>query len=209
MKRLFSLLALTLGLAGTAAAQTAVRITPTLGAFQPMLPVVSVADGRNPDVELQSAPAVGLELEVAPRRAPWMHLYGGLTYTTPRLYLSGAMVSEPANGTSTRATLLIPTAGVVLAPRIRHLPVRPTLRLGLGAKSYTFDLVEQPDRVTDLTGDLGIGMAGAGPGPVVFTAEARWLPSRFDARNLPVPVVRASGQDQNDWMFQIGMRMAR
>ncbi len=207
MKRILTLLALVMTAAGTAAAQTAVRVTSTLGAFQPMLPVVSVADGRNPDVELQSAPAVGLELGVAPRRAPWLQLYGGLTFTTPRLYLSGAMESQPVNGASTRATLLIPTAGVVLSPAVRGLPVRPTLRLGAGAKSYTFDLVEQRGRVTDVTGDLGIGFTSGRPGPVSFTAEARWLPSRFDARNLPNRAAGAHAQDQNDWMFQIGMRL--
>jgi hypothetical protein len=205
MKRITAVIALLLGAPGVLAAQ--VRITPTLGAFQPMLPMVSVADGLNPDVELQSAPAVGLELAVAPRRAPWLQLYGGLTYTTPRLYLSGAMESNPVNGASTRATLLIPTAGVVMAPSVRGLPVRPTLRLGAGVKSYTFDLVEQRDRVTDFTGDLGIGFTTGHPGPVSFTAEARWLPSRFDARNLPIRTTGGHGQDQNDWMFQIGMRL--
>jgi hypothetical protein len=207
MTRILALLALTFGLAGTAAAQAGVRITPTLGAFQPMLPVVSVADGRNPDVELESAPAVGLELGVAPRRAPWLQVYGGLTYTTPRLYLSGAMESNPVNGASARATLLIPTAGVLLSPRVPGLPVRPTLRLGAGVKSYTFDLVEQRGRVTDFSGDLGVGFTTGRPGPVSFTAEARWLPSRFDASNLPIRATGGRGQDQNDWMFQLGMRL--
>lgn len=207
MNRLLAVLTLMLGLVGTAGAQAAVRITPTLGAFQPMLPMVSVADGRNPDVELESAPAVGLELGVAPGRTPWLTVYGGLTYTTPRLYLSGAMESHSVNGASTRSTLLIPTAGIVLSPAPRRLPVRPTLRLGLGAKSYVFDLVEQRDRVTDLTGDLGIGFTSGRPGPVSFTAEARWLPSRFDARSLPIRVMGGRGQDQNDWMFQLGMRL--
>ncbi|HEY0015742.1 MAG TPA: hypothetical protein VGC13_05465 [Longimicrobium sp.] len=207
MKRISALIALLLGAPGVLPAQAAVRVTPSLGAFQPMLPVVSVADGRNPDVELESAPAVGLELGVAPRRTPWVQLYGGLTYTTPRLYLSGAMESQPVNGTSTRATLLIPTAGVVLSPTLRGVPVRPTLRLGAGVKSYTFDLAEQRDRVTDLTGDVGLGFTTGRPGPVSFTAEARWLPSRFDARNLPIRATGGRGQDQNDWMFQLGMRL--
>jgi hypothetical protein len=207
MKRILALLAAVMAAASPAAAQPAVRVTPTLGAFQPMLPMVSVADGRNPDVELESAPAVGLELGVAPRRTPWLQVYGGLVYTTPRLYLSGVMESQPVDGASARATLLIPTAGVVLSPTVRGLPLRPTLRLGAGAKSYTFDLVEQRDRVTDFTGDLGIGFTTGRPGPVSFTAEARWLPSRFDARNLPVRAVGGQEQDQNDWMFQIGMRL--
>jgi hypothetical protein len=207
MKRFLIPLALSLGMAGTASAQAAVRVTPTLGSFQPMLPMVSVANGRNPDVELQSAPAVGLELGVAPRRAPWLQFYGGLTYTTPRLYLSGAMESNPVNGGSTRATVLIPTAGIILSPRAGRLPVRPTLRLGAGVKSYTFDLVEQRDRVTDPAGDVGIGFTTGRAGQLAFTAEARWLPSTFDARNLPIRVAGGREQDQNDWMFQLGMRV--
>lgn len=207
MKRVLFALALAVSAAGSAEAQGRVRITPYVGAFEPMLPVVSVADGRNPDVELESAPAVGVDVEVAPRRPGWLHLYGGVMYTTPRMYLSGAMQSHPANGTSVRSTLLIPTAGVVLAPRVGGLPVRPTLRLGVGAKSYAFDLAEQRDRVTDLTGDLGIGIAGDARGPVSFTAEARWLPSRFNARNLPIAATGGQEQDQNDWMFQLGVRL--
>ncbi len=206
MKRTILALALAAGAALPAGAQT-LRIKPYVGAFQPMLPMVSVADGRNPDVELASAPAVGLELAVAPRGATWVHAYGGLTFTTPRLYLSGAMESEPVNGTSARSTLLIPTAGVVLSPRLGTLPVRPTLRLGVGLKSYTFDLVEQRDRVTDFTGDVGLGFAADAPGPASVTAEARWLPSRFDARNLPIRATGGAGQDQNDWMFQLGLRL--
>jgi hypothetical protein len=207
MMRILPLLVIAMATAGTASAQTALRVTPTLGAFEPMLPMVSVADGQNPDVELESAPAVGLELGLAPARAPWLQMYAGLTYTTPRLYLSGAMESQPVNGTSARSTLLIPTAGLVLSPGVRGLPVRPTLRLGAGVKSYTFDLVEQRDRVTDFTADVGIGFTSGRPGPVSFTAEARWLPSRFDARNLPIRTTGGRGQDQNDWMFQLGMRL--
>jgi hypothetical protein len=207
MKRTILALALLVGAAQTAQAQSALRIKPYVGAFQPMLPMVSVADGRNPDVELESAAAVGLELEVAPRRLGWLHLYSGVPYTSPRLYLSGAMQSQPANGTSVRSTLLIPTAGLIAAPRVGRMPVRPTLRLGLGAKHYAFDLAEQRNGVTDLTADLGLGFATDGPGPASFTAEARWLPSRFDARNLPIASMGGSEQDQNDWMFQLAVRL--
>lgn len=136
MKRTILALALLAGAAQTAQAQSALRIKPYMGAFQPMLPMVSVADGRNPDVELESAAAVGLELEVAPRRLGWLHLYGGVTYTTPRLYLSGAMQSQPANGTSVRSTLLIPTAGLLVAPRVGGCRCAP--RSGWGwARSTT------------------------------------------------------------------------
>jgi hypothetical protein len=204
MRRTLAALAALLALAGGAQAQTTVRLKPYVGAFTPMLPVVAVNDGAHPDVEMQSAPAVGMELEAAPR--PWLRVYGGVTWTAPRLNLSGVMVSSPVNGASTGTSLLIPTAGVILAPRVGRVGVRPTLRLGAGAKRYRFDLVEQRGSVTDFTGDFGVGLAGADDGPVGVAAEARWLPSRFVAGNLPVRAIGATRQDQNDWLFQLSLR---
>ncbi|MBW3656748.1 MAG: hypothetical protein KY444_11650 [Gemmatimonadetes bacterium] len=203
MKRFFGVLALVFGMAGTASAQSALRITPGVGSFAPMLPVISIDDGQNPDVELESAPAATLEFGYAPRS--WATLYGGLTYTAPRLVLSGAMESSPANGASTRTNLLIPTAGVMLSRQLGRTTLRPALRLGLGVKSYKFDMVEQDDRVTNFTGDLGLGLS-AGEGPVTMSAEARWLPSTFNARSLPIRSMGGSDQDQNDWVFQLGFR---
>jgi len=204
MRRSLGVLAALVCLAGTASAQSAVRLKPYVGAFAPMLPVVAVDDGRNPDVEMQSAPAVGMELEAVANH--WLRAYAGVTYTAPRLTLGGVMQAGPVNGLSTGTTLLIPAAGVILAPRIGGLAVRPTLRLGAGAKRYHFDLVEQRRAVTDFTGDLGVGIAGADEGPVSFAAEARWLPSRFSADNLPVGAIGHLRQDQNDWLFQLSFR---
>ncbi|HEX9937070.1 MAG TPA: hypothetical protein VGB15_08100, partial [Longimicrobium sp.] len=73
MRRTLAALAALLALAGGAQAQTTVRLKPYVGAFTPMLPVVAVNDGAHPDVEMQSAPAVGMELEAAPR--PWLRVY--------------------------------------------------------------------------------------------------------------------------------------
>ena len=203
MIRYLGVLALVFGVAGTAPAQSALRISTSAGSLVPMLPLVSVNDGQNPDVELQSAPAVGLELGFAARS--WATVYGGLTYASPRLVLSGAMETRPVDGPSVRTNLLIPTAGVQLSRQLGATSVRPSLRLGLGVKSYTFDLYDQDDRVTRLTGDLGLGIS-AGEGPVVMSAEARWLPSTFSARSLPIRATGGTGQDQNDWMFQLGFR---
>ena len=72
-------------------------------------------------------------------------------------------------------------------------------------KRYKFDLAEQDDRVGNLTGDLGLGLF-AGDGPVTLSAEARWLPSSFSARSLPIRAVGGTDPDQNDWMFQLGFR---
>jgi hypothetical protein len=205
MRRIPVVLALLLaGAAGTAEAQSALRIKPYVGAFAPSLPVVSVGDGRNPDVELESAPVMGVELEVVPRH--WLRVYGGVAYAAPRMNLSGAMRLEEVDGSSVRTTLLLPTAGVVLSPSLGSRSLRPSLRLGLGAKRYTFDMARQRDAVTDLTGDLGIGISAGEEGPVSLSAEARWLPSRFDGRNLPMPVVGGGQQDQNDWLFQLAFR---
>jgi hypothetical protein len=106
-----------------------------------------------------------------------------------------------------RTNLLIPTAGVQLSRQLGATSVRPSLRLGLGlgVKSYTFDLDDQDDRVGNLTGDLGLGIS-AGDGPVSMTAEARWLPSTFSARSLPIRAMGGTDQDQNDWTFQVGFR---
>lgn len=204
MRRMLAALVLSACAVGSGHAQGPLRLKPYVGAFAPMLPVVAVDDGHDPDVEMQSAPAVGLELEAVP--AAWLRVYAGVTYTAPRLSLSGAMVSNPVNGASAATSLLIPSAGVILAPRVGRLAVRPTLRLGAGAKRYHFDLVERHGAVTDFTGDLGVGVTAADDGPVGVSAEARWLPSRFDAANLPVPVVAARRQDQNDWLFQLSFR---
>lgn len=203
MKRFFGVLVLLLGVAGTASAQSALRINTSVGSFSPMLPTVSVDDGANADVELESAPAVGLELGFAARS--WATLYGGLTLAQPRLVLSDAMESSPVNGTSVRTRLLVPTAGVMLSRSLARTSLRPTLRLGLGVKSYSFDLAEQDDRVTNLTGDLGLGLA-AGDGAVTLAAEARWLPSTFNATSLPIRAMGGTEQDQNDWIFQLGFR---
>lgn len=203
MTRIFGVLALLAGVASTAQAQSALRVNSSLGAFTPMLPVVSVNDGRNPDVELQSATAATLELGYAARS--WATVYAGITYAQTRLVLSGALESSEVNGASARTSLLIPTAGVMLSRGLGSTTLRPSLRLGLGVKSYRFDLAEHDDRVGNLTGDLGLGLS-AGEGPVTMTAEARWLPSTFDASSLPMRALGNTDQEQNDWLFQLGFR---
>jgi hypothetical protein len=202
MKRFFGVLALVC-VAGTASAQSALRINTSVGSFTPMLPVISVNDTRNADVELESATATTLELGYVARS--WATVYGGLTYTQPRLVLSGALETHQVNGASSRTNLLIPTLGVMLSRPIGQTSIRPNLRLGIGVKSYKFDLAEQDDRVGNLTGDLGLGFS-AGDGPVSMTAEARWLPSTFNARSLPIRATGNTDQDQNDWLFQLGFR---
>lgn len=203
MKRYFGVVALLLGVTGTATAQGALRISTSAGSLTPMLPLVSVNDGQHADVELQSAPAVGVELGFAARS--WLDIYGSLLYASPRLALSGAMETREADGTSVRTNLLVPTAGVLLSPRLGTAALRPTVRLGVGVKSYTFDLYDQDDRVGNFTGDLGLGVT-SGAGPVEMSAEARWLPSTFNARSLPIRAMGGTDQAQNDWTFQLGFR---
>lgn len=203
MRLVLCVLALVVAVAGTASAQGALRISTSLGSFTPVLPLVSVDDGQNPDVELESATAATLEMGIAAR--PWVTLYAGVTYAQPRLALSGAMESAEVNGATARTSLLIPTAGVLLSGALRSSTVRPTLRLGLGVKSYRFDLAEQDGRVGNLTGDLGIGLS-AEEGPVTMTAEARWLPSSFKVSSLPIRATGDTSQAQHDWIFQLGFR---
>ena len=57
----------------------------------------------------------------------------------------------------------------------------------------------------DFTGDVGMGIESIG-GPVLFTAEARWMPSSFDPAFLPIRTTTSPKQRQNDWVFLLGVK---
>jgi hypothetical protein len=209
MRRLVSLLIAALaGTEGAAAAQERpFSVRPSIGVFAPALPLVAVADGYHPHVRLGGGPLVGMEIGY--RIAPAVGVYGGVSTVLTRLYHSGAMELRDVDGPySSRATLVTPTAGIQLSPRFSALDIEPTVRLGIGSKLYYFDLHDVNSPVANLTGDLGVGIL-AGAGPLRVLAEARWMPSRFDARYLPVRTMGSERQTQNDWTFQIGFRTGR
>ncbi|HEV2124754.1 MAG TPA: hypothetical protein VGW38_18560 [Chloroflexota bacterium] len=206
MKRLLTTLAaLLFGAAGSGTAQEGtLTVRPHLGVFTPGLPLVAIADGYNPHVQLGGAPAVGLELEYQFR--PLFAFYGGVTSVFTRLYHSGVMELRDVDAPhSSRATLLSPVAGLLVTPQVGTLAIQPTVRVGFGTKLYYFDLHDVNSPVADLTADIGFGFA-AGSGPVRLLAEVRWMPSRFDARYLPIRTIGNQSQTQNDWAFQMGFR---
>lgn len=211
MQRIFMIvLSLSLAVAGTARAQQSppqqspVTIRPGVGLFAPLMPLVSVDDGENPDVELQPGGSAGIELGV-PIEA-WVEAYGGLSAVFTRIDNASSILElrDVDAFTSSRVNLYLPTAGVLLRP-MPGSDVQPVIRLGAGAKLYAIDLFDVDDIVTDFTGDVGLGItAEAGPS-LSITAEGRWLPSSFDPAFLPIRLPESglqSNQFQNDWVFQ-------
>jgi hypothetical protein len=176
-----------------------------IGVFTPALPLVAIGGGQHPNVMLGGAPAIGLELEYQWRTR--LAFYADVSSVFTRLYHSGVMELQGVDGAhSSRATLLSPTAGVLFTPRVGTLALQPTLRAGLGTKLYHFDLQDADGPVADLTGDVGLGFA-VNSGALRFVAEARWMPSRFEANHLPIRAYGNLRQMQNDWTFQMGFRV--
>ena len=210
MKNLVSTLALLVGVTGVASAQVLpVQQDPKLslhvmvGVFAPVLPVVSIADGRNPSVELESATAVAAELNY--RLGARIEIYGGITHVRSRMNHSSAMELEGPGRPSSPVNVFTPTGGFLLRFRLGNLFVQPTVRLGAGIKFYEFNILEVTDGVQDFTGDIGIGIESIG-GPVFVTAEARWMPSQFDPAFLPIRTTTSPKQLQNDWVFLLGVK---
>jgi hypothetical protein len=197
---LVALSAAMLSASGLSAQSLAVR--SHLGTFAPLMPLVAIGDGYNNDIELGAAPAYGLALDVG--LTPAVSIYGGIQATFTRLNHSGVMELRDLDGhSSSRVNLLMPTGGFIYSPEIGKSAIRPTIRLGAGVKLYDFDLYDVKKLTSNLVGDAGLGFS-AGSGPIALTTEARWLPSRFDARTLPLRVIGNTMQNQNDWLFSVG-----
>lgn len=189
-------------LSASALPAQSIAVRPHLGTFAPLMPLVAFGDGYSNDVELSSAPAFGLAVDV--ELIPALSLYGGVQGTFTRLNHSPAMELRDMDGlNSSRVGLLVPTGGFLFSPALGGSVLRPTLRLGAGVKLYDFDLYDANKLVTNLVGDAGIGFT-AGTGAISLTTEARWLPSRFDAKTLPIRVSGDAMQLQHDWVFSIG-----
>jgi hypothetical protein len=192
--------------ATTARAQESqLSVRPHVGAFAPGMSLVAVADGYHPNVQLGGGPLAGFDLRYRARRG--LTVYGGVTSVFTRLYHSSVMeLREVDSPHSSRVTLVTPTGGVLFTPRFRDGPAQPVLRVGAGSKIYYFDLYDVNQPVADLTGDFGIGLT-AGSGSLRLAADARWMPSRFDASYLPIRVVGNEKQQQSDWSFELGFRL--
>ena len=215
MKKLILTLALLFGASSVAMAQDgAVSIRPHMGVYAPAYALVQIDDGYHSHFEMGAGPLVGLGIDVNVLR-PWVNLYGNFTGAFSRLHHSPVMeLRDVDNPASSRANIYMPTVGLFLAPAIGQiipalgdLPIQPTVRLGLGAKLYDFDLWDRRGGlVSDFTGDLGFGFL-TGAGPVSYSVEARWAPSTFDAQMLPIRAYGNTDQTQNDWFFQMGMQL--
>lgn len=212
MKNLVSTLALLVGVTGVASAQLPptqrepkLSLHTMAGVFAPILPVVSIADGQNASVELESGSAVAAELtySLGPRLGGQVALYGGFTHVRSRMNHSSAMELDGPFRSTSPVNVTTPTLGFLYRRQVGDLNVQPTLRLGVGVKFYEFNILEVQGGVQDFAGDVGIGITSVG-GPVSFTAEARWMPSGFDPAFLPISTASSPKQLQSDWLFLLG-----
>jgi hypothetical protein len=213
MKSVLGALSLQLGLAGAVWGQAApasevsipkVTVTAYVGVFAPVLPVIAIKNGRDASIALQSSPAVGIEL--AYHFSAALGIYGGLTHVRSQINHSTAMVLVDPPSAESPVGVFTPTGGLVWSPQLWNWQVRPTFRIGAGAKFYDIALVEVKHGVQDFSGDLGFGLMGTSGG-VTLVAEARWMPSQFDPAYLPVRIVEGKKQFQNDWVFELGAKL--
>lgn len=222
MKRIVGALALVAGVAGSSLAQaSAIPPTPEtrpsgagistyVGMFAPVLSLVPIKNGVDPDVRLDAAPSLAAEVTWPFWRA--LSAYGGLSHVRTRVNHSSAMVftgTDEQRMADSRVNLTTPSLGLLYAPTISWLTFRPTIRIGGGVKFYDFQLREVANGVQDPMADLGFGIMSVASSDVAFLAEARWMPSKFDPKFLPIPIVSGDPQLQNDWVFHIGFRFGR
>ena len=142
MKNLVSTLALLVGVTGVASAQLPqIQREPKLslhtmaGVFAPILPVVSIADGQNASVELESSTVVAAELGyrlITLSGDKRVVVYGGMTHIRSRMNHSSAMVLDGPARPSSPVNMFTPTGGFKLHWPLGGLSVEPTLRLGAG-----------------------------------------------------------------------------
>jgi hypothetical protein len=176
------------------------RLGAATGAYAPFSSLIKTADSR--DTHLAAGPAFSLDLQY--QAIDYLSVYGNGMISFGTITL-GSAIRPAVLGPSDQVTMIAATAGVLLAPTDwfgEHL--QPTLRLGGGLKSYSFDLVDT-DGQARLTGDIGLGLRGMGLGVIDVTAEVRYLPSSFDQAKLPIRGIAPQDQRQNDLVFAIGV----
>ncbi len=141
MKNLVSTLALLVGVTGVASAQLLpIQREPKLslhtmvGVFAPILPVVSIADGQNASVELESGSAVAAELiySLGTRLGGQVALYGGVTHVRSRMNHSSAMELDGPFRSTSPVNVTTPTLGFLYRRQVGDLDVQPMVRLGVG-----------------------------------------------------------------------------
>jgi opacity protein-like surface antigen len=169
------------------------------GAWAPLSSLIRAADSF--DTRLSAGPVFSLEARYLAADPVTLYASALLAFSTIRL---GSSIRPDVVGPSDQCVVGGGTAGVVLGPTDRpgeH--IRPTLRLGGGVKWYRFDLTGVDSQLRP-AGDLGVGLAGAGAGPIEVSAEVRYLPGSFDQSRLPTRGIETQNQRQTDLMFTIG-----
>ncbi len=175
------------------------RIGAATGSYVPFSSLIKSADTRN--TRLQAGPAFSLELQYTAHRSVAVYLNGIGAFSNIDL---GSAIRPGVVGPSSQVLLATGAAGVLLTADFLGDRVLPTLRLGGGFKSYSFDLTDAESQFRP-TGDVGLGLRGIGLGPIDVTAEVRYLLSTFDQAKLPVRGIATQNQRQNDLMFTVGV----
>ncbi len=195
------LVAATCILASAASAQAPTAPSPwtigfSTGAYFPASALIKATDSNT---ELSAGPAFSFEGQYLVASSAAIYANGTLGLGSVRL---GSSIQPEVTGPSTQVTLLVGTAGVLLAPDWWGGTVEPTLRLGGGLKWYGFDLTGAENQLRP-TGEIGLGLRSAGSGTVQVGGEVRYLPSSFDQSKLPTRGIATQEQQQNDFVFSV------
>jgi hypothetical protein len=228
MKRIVGALALLAGVAATMSAQAQapqasaaagpgkshLGFATYVGTFAPVLSLMAFRNGVDPDVRLDPASSFAAEITWAlGGKFGLRGVYAGMTHVRTRVNHSSAMVftgTDEQRMAYSPVNLTAPTLGVMFIPgQPGWLFFRPTLRIGGGVKFYDFQMREIANGVQDPMLDLGFGMLKESSSTLSFMAEARWMPSKFDPKYLPVPLITGNAQLQNDWVLQLGFRLKK
>ncbi len=193
------LLATAAGAQNAQDAQGTWRIGLSTGGYVPLSSLIIAADKR--DTQLEAGPAFSLDAQYRLRGSIAIYGNGLLAFGAVRL---GSSIQPAVVGPSSQVMLISGTAGVFLSGSDLLGPwLQPTLRLGGGFKSYSFDLTSAEGQVSP-TADLGIGLRALGIGRIDLSAEVRYLMSAFDQAKLPIRGITPQDQRQNDLVFSIG-----
>lgn len=187
------------GAQNTQDAQGTWRIGLSTGGYVPLSSLIIAADTR--DTQLEAGPAFSLDAQY--RMSSSIAIYGNglLAFGAIRL---GSAIQPAVAGPSSQVMLTSGTAGLFLTGTdLLGAYLQPTLRVGGGFKSYSFDLTAAESQIRP-TADLGIGLRGIGIGRIDVTAEVRYLMSTFDQAKLPIRGITPQDQRQNDVVFSIG-----
>ena len=176
------------------------RIGAAAGVYAPRSAVIVAADSN--DTRFGSAPMFSLDVQYVASK--YVAIYGDGLVTFPTISL-GSSIQPSVVGPSHQVMLIGGTAGVILSTtNWMNGHFQPTLRLGGGFKSYSFDLAGAESQLRP-TVDLGLGFRGVGTGPVEVTAEFRYLISSFDQSKLPTRGITPQEQRQNVLSFTVGI----